>query len=146
MNSVYFKRRLSLNTVKDAVNYLGEQKPNDLIRNSLIRARMCELCGSVLKSDYSTDELFILGLFSFMDAILDKKMQDILKHISLSEKISNGLLGGNKDFNKILNIVRSMERGNWDSIFWDILAGPPVEKKFPEFYFDAVSMTNSFFK
>lgn len=163
MNSVYFNRKVPMNTIKDAINYLGEdelkkflsvvilsnlgdQKPNELIRNSLIRARMCELCSSVFNSDYTKDELFILGLFSFMDAILDKEMSDVLNHIFLSDKIKNALLGKDKDFNKILNIVVSFERGRWDSIFLNIIEGTPVERKIPEFYFDAVSMANSFFK
>lgn len=163
MNCVYFKRTLPLSTIKDAISYLGEnelkkfltliifsdigeQKPDELIRYSLVRARMCELCGSVLKSDYETDELFILGLFSYMDAILDKNMIDIVKYLCLSEKIKNALLGTDKNFNKILNIVKSVEQGNWNGIYLSILAGTPIEKKIPQFYFDAISLANSFFK
>ncbi len=163
MNSAYFKRTNPLNTIKDAITYLGEdelrkfinvvilsdlgeEKPNELIRNSLVRARMCELCGSVFKSDYTTDELFILGLFSFMDAILDKEMETILKQVSISDKIKKALLGNDKDFNKILNIVSSVEKGRWNTVFLNVLSGTPVEKKIPEFYIDAIAMANSFFQ
>jgi EAL and modified HD-GYP domain-containing signal transduction protein len=162
INSAYFNRRNPIDTIKDAINYLGTtelrkfisivvisdlgtKKPNELVRTSIIRARMCERCGTVLNTKFSTDELFTLGLFSLMNAILDCKMEDILEHIALSKKMELALVGKNKEFNNILNIVVGFEQGNWENAFFTAISGKSIETKLPEFYFDSVKMANSFF-
>ncbi len=162
INSAYFKRLSPINTIKDAITYLGvnelrkfihiiavsdlgQNKPAELIRASVIRARMCELCGTVLKTHFSTEELFTLGLFSFMDSLLDKPMEDILKSISFSEKIKAALLKKDKEFTQILNVIISFETGNWENKFYTVMSDTPIGKKLPGFYLDAVRMANSFF-
>jgi EAL and modified HD-GYP domain-containing signal transduction protein len=161
INSAYFNRMTPINTIKDALTYLGvdelkkfinivvvsdlgENKPDELIRASVIRARMCEQCGSLFKTHFTMDELFTLGLFSAMDAMLDRQMEDILKNIYFSEKIKNALLGKDREFQKILTIVSSFEKGEWSNNFYKIMTGTAIEKKLPEFYFDAIKMANAF--
>lgn len=162
INSAYFGRSLPINTIKDAITYLGmdelrkfihiiamadlgKHKPDELIRVSIIRARMCELCGTVLKTRFSTEELFTLGLFSLMDALLDKPMEEILKSTSFSKKIKNALLKKDKEFTKILTLIISFEQGNWTDKFYTMISNTPIEKKLPGFYLDAVRMVNCFF-
>jgi c-di-GMP-related signal transduction protein len=162
INSAYFYRANPINTIKDAITYLGTnelrkfihivvisdlstQKPNELVRTSIIRATMCEKCGGVFDTEFSTDELFTLGLFSLMDAILDCKMKDILQHIVLSKKMKTALIGKNKNFNIILKIIEGFEKGDWENIVFDVIAGKSIEKKLPEFYLDSVKMAHSFF-
>nr|NJM03291.1 HDOD domain-containing protein [Desulfobacula sp.] len=162
INSAYFNRRNPINTIKDAIIYigteelkrfinivaisdLGAQKPNELIRISIVRAGMCERCGGVLKTNFSTDELFTLGLFSFIDAMLDCKMENILSHIAFSEKMKSALLGNDKEFKMILNIVEGFEKGDWKNKIFNFLSGKSIERKLPLFYMDAIKMADSFF-
>lgn len=161
INSAYFTRRNSIDTIKDAITFLGtdelkrfinivvisdlsSDKPNELVRTSIIRARMCERCGKVLNTNFSTDELFTLGLFSFMDAILDCKMETILSHIAFSEKMKKALLGQNKEFKIILNIVDIFEKGDWKNRIFDSISGKSLESKLPGFYIDSLKMADSF--
>lgn len=161
INSAYYQRKTPINTIKDAITYLGEDelrrfihvvvvsdlnqdKPNELIRSSIIRARMCEQCGTVLKSAFSTDELFTLGLFSFMGAILDMEMADILKNIYFSDKMKEALLERDKEFKRILAIVACVEQGDWQNSLFTVMAGTRIERKLPEFYLDALKMADSF--
>lgn len=161
INSAYFKRSTPINTIKDAITYLGEEelkrfihvvaasglnesKPNELMRSSIIRARMCELCGAVLKNNFSTDELFTIGLFSRMDAMLDKKMADILESIQFSDPIRQALLGRDKSFAKILKVITCFEQGDWKNNFFKVMSGTRIEKKLPQFYYDALKMANAF--
>ena len=161
INSAYFNRLNPIDTIKDAITYLGvdelkkfirvialselnNNKPDELIRLSVVRARMCEQFGSIVKTNYTIDELFTLGLFSFMDALLDRKMEDILKNITFSEKIKTALLGNDKEFKKILSFVISLEKGDWKNKFFSAVSGTSVEAKLPEFYFDSVKMADSF--
>lgn len=162
LNAAYFNRPTPIITIKDAITYLGtvelkkfinivalsdlgENKPDELIKISILRAKMCEQCGTILKSHFTTEELFTLGLFSYIDAILDSKMTNILENISFSDKMTNALLGKDKEFQKIVTIINSFEKGDWDNNLYNIISGTIIERKLPEFYFDAITTINSFF-
>jgi len=162
INSAYFKRPNPINTLKDAITFLGtnelrkfinivvtsdlcEKKPNELIRQSIIRARMCEQIGTVINKTYLPEELFTLGLFSLLDAMLDHKMDEILKQIGLSEKMETALAGNEKGFNQILNMVKLFEQGDWGNNFFNTIENALIEKKLPRFYLDSLKMADSFF-
>ncbi len=163
INSAYFKRPTSINTIKDAMVFLGidelkkfihvvvisdlgENKPNELIRSSMIRARMCEQCGGMLKTNFSTEELFTIGLFSAMDAILDKPMADILIHVTFSDRIKGALLGRDKQYRLLHSLITSFEKGQWDHRLYKLMEGKKIINKLPDFYRDAVQMADSFLK
>ncbi len=78
---------------------------------------MCEKCAVIFKTKFSVAELFMLGLFSFMNALLDCKMEDILNHIVFSDKMKKALLGEDREFSRLLDIIIGFERGHWGPIF-----------------------------
>ncbi len=162
INSAYFKRSIAIDTIKDTITFMGidelkkfihlvvisdlaEHKPNELIRSSMIRARMCEQCGGMLKTHFTTEELFTIGLFSAMDAILDRPMTDILSHITFSDKIKDALLGKDKQFSQLHTLVTSFEKGQWDHRLYEMMDGKKIIKKLPKFYTDAIRLADSFF-
>jgi hypothetical protein len=53
------------------------------------------------------------------------------------------MLGDNKEFNKILNIVISWDQGDWDNNFFSYISGKPIESKLPDIYLDSVKMANT---
>jgi len=66
---------------------MGEDKPVELVISSIIRAKFCEaLSDKVGLSDQSQD-LFLLGMFSMIDAIIDRPMPDILAELPISDDI-----------------------------------------------------------
>ncbi|WP_022666944.1 EAL and HDOD domain-containing protein [Desulfospira joergensenii] len=162
MNSAYFLRPAPIDTIKEAILVLGinelrkfislvvlsdlnDNKPSELVRLAMIRARMCEQCGTVLRTRFSTEELFTIGLFSSIDAILDMPMYMILEQLSFSEKITHALLGFDKQFRQILALVIGFEKGNWDHRLFHLYQGKKILSKLPEFYREAVFMADSFF-
>ncbi|OQY52070.1 MAG: signal transduction protein [Desulfobacteraceae bacterium 4572_89] len=162
INSAYFKRPTPINTIKDAMTFLGtdelkkfihlavisdlsENKPNELIRSSVIRARMCELCGGMLKTHFTMEELFTIGMFSYLDAILDRPMKDILVNLNFSDKIKEALLKKDKQYNQLSILVTSFEKGEWDNGLYKLMDGRKIIEKLPEFYLDAIQMADSFF-
>ena len=162
MNSVYFLRPAPIDTIKEAILVLGinelrkfislvvlsdlnNNKPSELIRLAMIRARMCELCGTVLNTRFSTEELFTIGLFSAIDAILDMPMYMILEQLAFSEKITHALLGFDKQFNQILTLVTGFEKGSWDHNIYHLYQGKTILTKLPEFYREAIFMADTFF-
>jgi EAL and modified HD-GYP domain-containing signal transduction protein len=72
---------------------IGTDKPLELIRITIIRARFCEYIASELgfKSDLSN--LFLMGMFSMVNAFLDRPMDDILTDLPLASPVKTALMG-----------------------------------------------------
>lgn len=161
INSAYFKRLNEISTIKDAVTFLGIQelkkfvnliaaaginddKPPELLTGAVIRARMCELIGNEFKTDFSSEELFTIGLFSMMDAMLDKTMEDIFNEVQLSDKLVKALLGNSRDFNLILNGVICFENGDWSRCELIKKTNLDIYDKLALYHMDALKMASEF--
>ncbi len=161
-NSAYFSRPNPIDTIKDAITYMGMDElkkfiriiaisdlnsdtPKELLRRSVIRARMCEKIGRFFNTGFTTDELFTLGLFTCMSAILNHRMEEIIEVIGFSEHLNNALLGRVKSVNLMLSIINCVEQGDWGKKVFKAISGKAVESRLPEYYFDALKMSNSFF-
>jgi len=99
-----------------AVACMTDGKPEELVTVPLIRARFCELLAPAAGLGDSADDLFLLGLLSAIDAVLDMKMDDVLKEIKIRQEISDALLGKENRFREILEIVFCYEKGQWQEI------------------------------
>ena len=79
---------------------------------TLLRARCCELLGSVGSSDHAS-EMFLLGLCSLLDVILDQPMEKVIGSLPLSEAVCDALVGKDNRAKRILDAVVAYERGEW---------------------------------
>ena len=77
-----------------AVAAMSEDKAPELITVPLIRARFCELIAPKAGMDRCANDLFLMGLLSGMDAVLDMRMAEILEEVKVKDVIENALLGG----------------------------------------------------
>ena len=66
-----------LDTIGPLVNQLKQNKPSELTQLSIIRARFCELIAKKVSPGMSNNA-FIMGQLSLIDATLDKSMEDAL--------------------------------------------------------------------
>ena len=155
INSAYFGMYKKVSSVKQSIVLLGIReirrflsliamaqlvsgKPDELIRTSLIRARLCENMGNgVIGNDGS--ELFTLGLFSLIDAILDDEMGNILDKLPLSENIKNALTGGEGKLADCLALALCYENGDWTKVAALAEKIGIDAERMPEFYMDAVA-------
>ena len=159
INSAYFGMVKKVSSVKQTIVLLGIKeirrffsliamaqlvsgKPDELIRASLIRAKFCENLGKgAIGKDGS--ELFTLGLFSFIDAILDDEMGNIMDKLPLSENIKKALTGEGGELADYLNLVSCYENGDWAKVASLAAKTGLNEEKAPEFYMDAVAWADS---
>jgi EAL and modified HD-GYP domain-containing signal transduction protein len=91
---------------------LNDGGPSEIVTVSLLRARCCELLGEQMKS--GEQELFLLGLCSLLDAILDRPLADAVADLPLSAPIRAALLGEKNVCRDVLDTVIAYEAGNWD--------------------------------
>lgn len=128
-----------------AVACMGDDKPPELVTLPLIRARFCELLAPEARMNDSANDLFLLGLLSAIDAILDMQMTDVLKEVTLRKEIRDALLGEKNSLRQVLDIVLLYEQAAWEKL--DSAAAqiglPP--KAIPGMFLDAVDWARSVF-
>ncbi|MHB1419842.1 MAG: EAL and HDOD domain-containing protein, partial [Bacillota bacterium] len=94
---------------------IGQGKSVELITISIMRARFGELLAPMINLDKLSSDLFMLGLLSMIDVLLDRPMPEILADLSLSENITDTLLGKKSPLSNIYKMILSYEKGDWES-------------------------------
>jgi EAL and modified HD-GYP domain-containing signal transduction protein len=130
INSVGFGLMHKVDTIKHALVVLGHAKlarwltllmfsssdsnpaPQALFRTALIRARLTELLGKKRLPAAEHDHLFMCGMFSLLDAMLDTPLVESLKNLSLPEKVSSALLSGQGPYAPYLALSCACEEGD----------------------------------
>jgi len=91
-----------------------DDKPRELMRTSIIRARMCQLLGDDDSGKH--DSYFTVGLFSTLDAFLNCSMATALEMLPLSDDIRDALLHGKGPHGRVLAAVIAFEQVDWNKL------------------------------
>lgn len=159
-NSAAFKRRAEISTIKQALIVLGVQeikkflsllfaaqvaanKPAELIRLSLTRARFTELLAIEHNKVKDTGMAFLTGMMSLMDAILDESMQSVMKKLPLSNDIKDALVENKGLLAQYLELVKLYEQADWQSANTIIDELALAADKVPDSYHEALSWANT---
>jgi c-di-GMP-related signal transduction protein len=127
LNSPLFGFSLEIKSVRHAMAVLGEremrrwirlvvtvsaaeQKCSELVLMGLARGRFCELLSARLK--LSTD-LFLMGLLSIMDAILEVAMDVLLQQLPVERETKAALLGQQSSLRPLYRLMLAQESGEW---------------------------------
>jgi EAL and modified HD-GYP domain-containing signal transduction protein len=121
---------------------LCSDKPSEITRVSLIRARFAELLAPVFGLTANSSELFLMGLFSVIDAMLDKPMKEALEMVKVSKDIGNALLEGTGKYAPVLEFINAYEMANWSEVSRQIIL---IDAKDAEVY-DAYTSSLSWFR
>lgn len=98
------------------VNALYSDKPNEITRLSLLRAKFAENLASAFGLAMKKEELFLLGLFSVLDVILEKSMEEALEMVRVSDEIREALLYGKGKLAPVYDFMKHYETANWPEI------------------------------
>jgi c-di-GMP-related signal transduction protein len=130
LNSPIFGMRNEVHSIRHALAILGEReirrwirlvalvsvgmlKSSDLLLSALVRARFCELVSSRIPRTQS--DLFLVGMFSMMDAMLELSMEEILEKVPLDKDIKSVLLGHGGRLQPVYELMLAQEAGNWEA-------------------------------
>ena len=124
-----------ITSINQAVNLLGQRKiiawlrvliiaemkstpqAGELLFLSLQRAKFLEtLACSGTSTPLPSEGMFLLGLFSFLDAILGQPMEDILSKLVLEPRLDAALRGEDPEQRAWLDLAAACERGQWGQI------------------------------
>jgi EAL and modified HD-GYP domain-containing signal transduction protein len=127
INSAYFNLRGQISSLSQAIALLGIEplrrwatlttlaemgdKPRELFVTALIRARFCQLAGE--PQDGPPAQLFMLGLFSVLDALTDTSMYTALQSLPLTSEMRDALIR-HTGAGRLLDCVLAIEEGNFE--------------------------------
>ena len=91
----------------------GQNKTSELVLSALVRARFCELLSP--KVAHGDSDLFLLGMLSLMDAILELPMSQVLDNIPIDQETKSMLLGRPSRLQPFYQLMLAQESGEWEN-------------------------------
>ena len=127
LNSPLFGFALEIKSIRHAMAILGErelrrwirlvvtvgaaeQGCSELVLMGLTRARFCELLSTRLRT---SNDLFLMGLLSVMDAILQVDMATVLGQLPVDHETKAVLLGQASSLRPLYQLMLAQESGEW---------------------------------
>ncbi|MGD0506984.1 MAG: HDOD domain-containing protein [Terriglobales bacterium] len=127
LNSPLFGFALEITSIRHAMAVLGEremrrwvrlvvtvgaaeQTCSELVLMGLTRARFCELLSKRL---HANTDLFLMGLLSIMDAILEVSMEVLLEQLPVEHETKLALLGQKSSLRPLYQLMLAQESGEW---------------------------------
>jgi EAL and modified HD-GYP domain-containing signal transduction protein len=87
-----------------------------LLRHALVRARFAEVLGEERMAPELRGGLFIAGILSMLDALLNMPMEQAIASLNLSQPITDALLRGQGAYGPYLRLVMACERFDEEAI------------------------------
>ena len=98
------------------VGELCADKPNEITRLSLLRAKFAENLAAGFDLMMKKEELFLMGLFSVLDAVLDKPISEALNMVTVSSDIRNALVDNTGSLAPVYEFLLQYEGANWPEV------------------------------
>jgi c-di-GMP phosphodiesterase len=129
INSAFFGLRQQVRSINQAVALLGienlkrwaslsvfasiSEKPPELTVTALVRARFCELAGGQRRDGSTGSELFTLGLFSVIDALMDTPIEELLDQLPFPQDMRDALAAHAGADGALLDCIAAVETGDF---------------------------------
>jgi c-di-GMP phosphodiesterase len=95
---------LALSGLRDA--------PSHLLEVAILRARMSELLAPGMRA--APDRAFTAGLFSLLDALTGREMEELVAELSFDDRLAGALVGHEGPEGAVLDATLAYERGAFD--------------------------------
>ena len=113
---------------------LCADRPNEI----MLRAKFAENLATVFEMGGQAGELFLMGLFSVLDLIINKPMEEALKMVKVSKEIEEALIEDKGHFAPVLEFVKQYESANWQEIDRTMLLNHMDSKQVYDAYITAL--------
>jgi len=132
-----------------ALPFLAQDKPEELVVTAVIRARFCESIAPRVGLSNRKADLFFLGMFSLLDVIMDRPLEEVLAEVGLAPDVREALLEkscGRNPLGWILELVRCYEAAEWDRLAQAARHLRLPAEVIPDLYLDSVHWADSVFR
>lgn len=133
VNSAYMAPKYGIKSISHALTYLGtrelhqwismlmfngikNEENSELVKMSLIRGKLLALISQELQIGHTGSEPFFTGLFSLIDVILNKDINELLVGLPITEDIKIALRGEGNNLQSLLTFVVNYEQAEQQKI------------------------------
>lgn len=128
-----------------ALKSISEDKPDEIMRLSIVRARFGELLAEILGLSHLMSDMFLMGLFSMIDTLTDKPLIYVISELPLPPDVKNAIMGNHSTHRTIFDIVLAYERGDWVT-FHQLAGGCNLDFTLvPDLFVDTLNWTDQLF-
>jgi EAL and modified HD-GYP domain-containing signal transduction protein len=130
INSPIYGRSQEITSLKHALVYIGDtelkkfiallalsdlcqNKPTEIMRMSLARAKFCEQVSNQKQHNENPPKAFLTGILSLIDGILDQDLITVMDILPIHSEIKKALTNGNNYLSGYLALSVHIERGEW---------------------------------
>ena len=162
LNSPAFSMSVEINSIPHALTLLGENATRkwlslvclsslggrqsfETIKVALIRARFCELLAPKIAMQDRAEDLFLVGLLSVIDALLNMSMPEVLATMPLTLDLRDALVGRPSPLRPPFEVVLDYESGTWEQMVISARAVRLNENVIPDLYLRAVTWVEQIF-
>ncbi len=125
---------------------LGQDKPEELVVCSVLRSQFCESLAPLIGMLHRQSELLLLGMFSLIDAIVDRPMTEILTQLPVTEDVGDALLGKPNSLRPALDSILAYEKGDWNALSIAVGKLGLKEDVIPQIYLKSIEWTGRIFQ
>lgn len=131
INSPVFAFRRRIDSIRQAISLLGwdklrnwlrlivvsdmnpEEKTNELAYSSAVRARFLQLLALYSGRPEMADKLYLVGLFSMLEAMLERPYAEIFADLHLATEVEDALLGKGGQLQPWYDFMKRLDSGDW---------------------------------
>jgi EAL and modified HD-GYP domain-containing signal transduction protein len=95
---------------------LADDRPNEVTKLSLVRARFAENLAAPFEMGVFSQSLFMMGLFSLLDVILEMPMEQAVAEVAVDEHVRKALVEKSGEFYKVMQFIDAYEHADWDKL------------------------------
>lgn len=130
INSAFFNPPRDINSLQDAIVLLGrrrlatwvaltslghlEDRPPEIFRIALARAKMCERLAEHIGK--RGGDGFVVGLFSAFNLLLEQPLASLLEPLPIATSLKRAILGHEGPLGALLATVQAYERNRWQDV------------------------------
>lgn len=124
-----------------ALSGVGEDKPAEVLVTCLVRAKFCEQVAERAGEMEQSSDYFLMGLFSLLDTLCGRPLDEVLEELPLPDHIRGALLGAQGRPATVMGLIKAYEQGDWQMVGQAAKQLRISQESIPKMYLDAVGMT-----
>jgi EAL and modified HD-GYP domain-containing signal transduction protein len=124
---------------------MGKNKPDEILKSCLVRAKMAEMIAILSGMDRRKNEMFIMGLFSMIDTLMDQDLYSIIDSLPLEDDIKAAMIGKKNKLHEMFMVVISYEKGSWDKLMRECESLGIGYNEIPDIYYNSLRWADKIF-
>ena len=95
---------------------ISQDRPDEVTKLSLVRAKFAENLAPLFEMAALQNSLFMTGLFSLLDIILEQPMEEAIKEVAVDNMVHEALVGHTGSLYKVMELIYMYEHADWQNL------------------------------